>query len=176
MIYVLALEDGTQFEGQLQFKVQESLLLQKLQLNDAMVNKMESKEEIAARIQLSCVKKEILIRSALERPFELEQLLSKIGLKNVFLRIFANPDLIVIPVKINDCAHKLTFHSDDMKFVTKYLKNLNQHLGKDIVFELSEKKSEKIDKHEALMDEIIAVENEQVPSEINTDRAFLLSY
>ena len=174
MIYVLSLQDQVQFEGQLQFNVQENLLLQKIQLNIQTAMKMELKEEIAARMQLSTVKKEVKIRSVLERPFELDQILSRIGLKSVFLRIFANSDLIVMPIKIKEYTHSLRFYSEDMKFVMKCMKNLNQHIGKDIIFELSNKKCDSnIDKHEALMDEIIAVENGQFPSELNTDRAFL---
>ena len=176
MIFVLATEK--EFEGQLQFKVLGDLLLQKLPtLNyNKELKKMEPKEEIISRIQLSLVKKEIKIRSVLERPFDIEQIFSKISLKKVYLRTFANSDLILIQDKINEYTHCSSIYGQDMKSVIKFLNSLNQHLGKDVIFELSKKTFEKIDKQEALIDEIIANENDQSPSEIVTDRAFLLSH
>merc|ERR1711860_91697 len=135
---------------------------------------MELKEEILARIHLSLIRKSIKIESTLERIFDLHSaLLKSSDLKTVCFRIYANSEVIVIVTKITDFSYELKIHTDKMGVLEEHLTLLDANLGMDVVFQLvgdDTLKGRKNTKYEALMDEIIAVENGQTPNEVITDR------
>ena len=173
-------------QGQLQFKMDDRILTQKLdEIKAKNLKRLDLKEEILARIHLSFIRKSIKIESTLERIFDLHSALLKSGsdLKTVCkFRIYANSEVILIVTKINDFSYQVKIHTDKMNVLEEHLTLLDATLGKDVVFQLisvneETQKERANNKYEALMDEIIAAENRQMwANEVITDRAFLFDY
>ena len=181
VVFVATATVKDSFQGQLQFKIADRILTQKLdEIKVNNLKRMELKEEILARIHLSLIRKSIKIESTLERIFDLHSaLLKSSDLKTVCFRIYANSEVIVIVTKITDFSYELKIHTDKMGVLEEHLTLLDANLGMDVVFQLvadDTLKGRENTKYEALMDEIIAVENGQTPNEVITDRAFLFDY
>ena len=182
VVFVAAVKD--KFQGQLQFKIGDRLLTQKLvdeiTGESSVCNRLELKEEILARTHLSLVQKCIRVESMLERHFDLHSALTKsTTLKNVCFRVYANAEVIIIVTKISEYSYELKFYTDQVKMLEEQLALLDTKLGVDVVYQLVPQDGPAVrrkSRHELLMDEIVAIESGRMPNEVITDRAFLFDH
>jgi len=142
--------------------------------NSDETEKLTENQDIYAKIAFSDIKKCLRIYSILDRPFELEIVLSAIGFEKFDDRIFVKRDILCVLFKQNSYSYRLNVYANTSGPMKTMVKQMYQKFKDDILINLEEKIIQpKLSKKMALLDEIEAIQNGRESKEIITDRVFL---